>query len=183
LYFDKNPEKLAIMFGSDTANGLPQDLVIKHREYYGINKIPEPPKPSIIKMILTQFTDFMIVILLIVAVVDFFTDEIPAGVALVLVVLLNAIIGFTQELKAKKALDALMSLHVPVAKVIRDGQTNVVDAAELVPGDLVSLDEGDIVPADLRLCEVVQLEVIEVILTGESLGIPKSTRTIRKRVI
>jgi Ca2+-transporting ATPase len=183
LYFDKNSEKLAKMFSSDTTNGLPHNLVSKYREHYGTNKIPEPPKPSIIRMILAQFTDFMIVILLVVAIVDFFTDEVAAGVALVLVVILNATIGFTQELKAKKALDALTALHVPVAKVIRDGQTSVVDAAELVPGDLVVLDEGDVVPADMRLCEVAQLEVIEVILTGESLGVPKSTRTIRKRVI
>lgn len=170
------------MFSSDTTTGLPLNLVQKHRDNYGINKIPESPKPSIIKMILTQFTDFMIIILLVVAFVDFFTDEIPAGVALVLVVILNATIGFVEELKAKKALDALTSLSVPQAKVTRDGKTVVVDASELVPGDLVSLDEGDVVPADMRLCEVSQLEVIEVILTGESLGIPKSIRTIRKRV-
>ena len=170
------------MFSSNTSTGLTQALVETHRGHYGINKIPEPPKPYIFRMILSQFTDFMIIILIVVAIIDFFTDEIAAGVALMLVVILNAAIGFTQELKAKKALDALTSLSVPQAKVTRDWQTTVVNASELVPGDLVTLDEGDIVPADMRLCEVSQLEVIEVILTGESLGIAKSIRTIRKRV-
>ena len=171
------------MFSSNIVTGLAQSLVQKHRDHYGANRIPEPPKASVSKMILGQFTDFIIIILIVVSIIDFFTDEVPSGVALMLVVFLNATIGFTEELKARKALDALSSLSVPQAKVTRDGQTTIIDASELVPGDLVSLDEGDIVPADMRLCEVSQLEVIEVILTGESLGIPKSTRTIRKRVI
>ena len=182
LYFDKNVQKLAEMFGTDLEKGLSSELVSKHESYYGTNKLPDPKKPSILSMLWTQLSDFMIVILLVVAIVEFATEDYKAGIVLLLVVIMNATIGFTQEYKANKALEALTSLSVPKATVIRNGQQETIDSVGLVPGDLVVLDEGDAVPADLRLCEVSQLEIVEAILTGESIGVLKSVRTIRQRV-
>ncbi|KAL2916648.1 hypothetical protein HK105_203760 [Polyrhizophydium stewartii] len=181
LYFDKNAERLAEMFGSNTETGLPSSKVDALRDNYGRNKLPDPPKPSLLKMIFAQISDFMIIILVIAAIVEFATKDFDSGIVLMIVVVLNVTLGTTQEYKASKALEALLTLTVPKATVIRDGVKAVVDSQELVPGDLVLLEEGDAVPADLRLCETAQLEIVEVILTGEPVGVQKSVRTIRKR--
>ncbi|KAI8926362.1 hypothetical protein BC831DRAFT_456893 [Entophlyctis helioformis] len=181
LYFDKNVERLAEMYGSSTEKGLAASRIETLRSHYGPNQLPDPPKPSLLGMIWTQLTDFMVIILIVAAIVEFaFQDPNPAIVLLVVVVL-NVIIGTSQEYKANKALEALLTLSVPQATVIRDGAKSIINSSELVPGDLVVLEEGDAVPADLRLCEVAQLEIIESILTGESLPIAKNIRTIRKR--
>ncbi|KAI8906601.1 hypothetical protein DFJ77DRAFT_195075 [Powellomyces hirtus] len=181
LYFDKNVERLAEMFGSNLATGLPSERIAEMTDHYGTNQLPAPPRESPWMMLWTQVTDFMVLILIAAAVAQFATDDIKAGVVLLIVVAMNVTIGFVQEYKANKALEALLSLSVPKATVIRDGKQEVVDSSVLVPGDLVVLEEGDAVPADLRLCDVAQLEIIEIILTGEALGIPKGVRTIRKR--
>ncbi|KAJ3110318.1 P-type ATPase [Phlyctochytrium bullatum] len=181
LYFDKNVEKLAQMFGTDLNNGLTEERAEELAKHYGSNKLPDPPKPSALKMLWTQLTDFMVIILIIAAIAEFATDDAKAAVVLLIVVVLNVIIGFTQEYRANKALEALLTLSVPKATVIREGKQRVVESAILVPGDIVVLDEGDAVPADLRLCEVSQLEVVEAILTGESVPTNKSIRTIRKK--
>ncbi len=127
-------------------------------------------------------TDFMIMILLTAAIVEFATDDAKAAYVVLAVVIINVLIGVTQEYKANQALEALLTLTVPKASVIRDGKQLIIESGDLVPGDLVVLEEGEAVPADLRLCEVAQLEVVESILTGESLPVAKSIRTIRKRV-
>ncbi|KAI9345199.1 hypothetical protein BDR26DRAFT_800529 [Obelidium mucronatum] len=181
LYFDKNSEKLAHMFGSDIRTGLPSAKVPILQAHYGPNTLPAPPKPSALKMLWTQLTDFMIIILIIAAITEFAMGDPDPAVVLLVVVVLNVIIGFSQEWRANRALEALLTLSVPKATVIRDGKQEVIDSAGLVPGDLVVLEEGEAVPADLRLCEVSQLDIIEAILTGESVGTEKSIRTIRKR--
>ncbi|KAJ3300166.1 P-type ATPase [Borealophlyctis nickersoniae] len=180
LYFDKNVEALAKMFGTDIKNGLTNSQVADFTDFYGQNKLPEPKKESALKMFWGQITDFMIIILILAAIAEIATGDVKAAIVLLVVVVINVIIGFTQEYKANKALEALLSLSVPQAKVIRDGKQEIVNSAVLVPGDIVVL-EGDAVPADLRLCEVAQLEVIEIILTGESLPVSKNTHTIRER--
>ena len=171
------------MFSSSIKSGLDSSVVEKLRAHYGTNHVPSPPGPSILSMLISQVTDFIIIILIVVAIIDFAIHEYDAGIALFVVVIINGTIGFWQEYKANKALEALMSLTVPKATVIRDGKSSSISADQLVPGDLVVLEEGDLIPADLRLCEVSQLEVVEIILTGESLPVSKSVRTIRKRVI
>ncbi|KAI9353333.1 hypothetical protein DFJ73DRAFT_624448 [Zopfochytrium polystomum] len=181
LYFDKNAEKLAAMFGSNTTTGLPSSKIAELSAHYGCNQLPPPPKNSPLKMLWEQITDFMVIILIVAAIAEIATGDPNAAIVLFAVVFLNVVIGFTQEYKASKALEALSTLSVPKATVIRDGIQSEINSADLVPGDLVVLDEGGSVPADLRLCEVSQLEVVEAILTGESLPIQKSIRTIRKR--
>ncbi|KAI8589364.1 hypothetical protein BDZ88DRAFT_151669 [Geranomyces variabilis] len=181
LYFDKNVVQLAEMFGSSLETGLPSERIADLTFHYGPNKLPTPARESPWAMLWTQVTDFMVLILIAAAIVQYATDDAKAGTVLMIVVVMNVTIGFVQEYKANKALEALLSLTVPKASVIRDGKQEVVDSSVLVPGDLVVLEEGDAIPADLRLCEIAQLEVIEIILTGEALGVPKSTHTIRKR--
>ncbi|KAJ3030919.1 UNVERIFIED_CONTAM: P-type ATPase [Siphonaria sp. JEL0065] len=181
LYFDKNSEKLAHMFGSDIRTGLPSAKVTLHQAHYGPNTLPAPPKPSVFKMLWAQLTDFMIIILIVAAIAEFSMGDPDPAIVLLVVVVLNVVIGFSQEWRANRALEALLTLSVPKATVIRDGKQEVIDSAGLVPGDLVVLEEGEAVPADLRLCEVSQLDIIEAILTGESVGTEKSIRTIRKK--
>ena len=181
LYFDKNAERLAEMYGSSTTVGLSSEQVGRFRAYYGENRLPTPPKPSVLHMIWTQLTDFMIIILVIAAIAEMVVGDPKAAAVLLFVVVLNTIIGVAQEFKASQALEALMSLSVPKATVVRDGVQSIIDSHDLVPGDLVLLEEGCLIPADLRLCESAQLELVEVILTGEALPVAKSIRTIRKR--
>ncbi|KAG2175188.1 hypothetical protein INT44_007676 [Umbelopsis vinacea] len=183
LYFDKSVKKLLKMFpNTDPDKGLPSDVVPMLREQYGQNKLPEPPKPSALKMIWTQLTDFMVIILIIACIVEAAEQEFNSMAVLLVVIVLNTVIGFTQEWKASKTLEALMHLSTPQATVIRDGVQQTFSAADVVPGDLVVLDEGEGIPADLRLIEVSQFEAEESILTGESLPVAKTTDAIKAKV-
>ena len=181
LYFDRRVERVVDMFRTDATKGLPSGNIEVLRDFYGPNDLPMPPKPSLLKMFWTQVTDLMVMILILAAIAAGATGDIKAAVVLMVVVVINVAIGFYQEFKANLALEALMSLSVPRATVLRDGKQTVVASRELVPGDVVVLDEGDAVPADLRLIEVSQLEIIESILTGESIGIVKKTDVIATR--
>ncbi|KAG0024353.1 P-type ATPase [Entomortierella chlamydospora] len=185
LCFDRRIKRCLKMFRTSLETGLPSEAIPALREHYGKNILPQPPRASIFKMILSQFTDFMILLLLAVAVLMAATKDFIAMGVLLFVVVLNAIIGFTQEYKAGKALDALTKLSVPRAQVLRDGNTSVINSEELVPGDIVILEEGESVPADLRLAEVSQLEIIESILTGESVAVnkdPKEIKTLTRKL-
>lgn len=123
----------------------------------------------------------MVLALIVVTVVQFGMGDFAEGAVIGTVVVINVIIGFSQEYKANKALEALMSLSVPMATTIRNGRQEPIASSLLVPGDIVVLDEGDAVPADLRLVEVSGLEIIEAILTGESVPSEKDVKHIRKR--
>ncbi|KAK3822083.1 MAG: hypothetical protein JOS17DRAFT_333612 [Linnemannia elongata] len=185
LCFDRRIKRCLKMFRTSLETGLPSEAIPALQEHYGRNTLPQPPSPSIAKMILTQFTDFMILLLLAVAILLAAIKEYISMAVLLIVVVLNAIIGFTQEHKAGKALDALSKLSVPVAQVLRDGNTSMINSEELVPGDIVILEEGESVPADLRLAEVSQLEIIESILTGESVAVnkdPKEIKTLTRKL-
>ncbi|KAF9169744.1 P-type ATPase [Mortierella sp. AD010] len=179
LCFDRRIKRCLKMFRTSLDTGLPSEAIPALQEHYGKNILPQPPRTSVFKMLWTQFTDFMILLLLAVAVLMAATKDFIPMTVLLIVVVLNAIIGFTQEYKAGKALDALTKLSVPKAQVLRDGATSVIDSEELVPGDIVILEEGESVPADLRLAEVSQLEIIESILTGESVAVNKDPREIK----
>ncbi|KAG0301623.1 P-type ATPase [Dissophora globulifera] len=179
LCFDRKIKRCLKMYRTSLETGLPSEAIPDLQEHYGKNILPQPPRTSIFKMIWTQFTDFMILLLLAVAVLMAATKDFIAMGVLLFVVLLNAVIGFTQEYKAGKALDALSKLTVPQAQVLRDGATSMINSEELVPGDIVILEEGESVPADLRLAEVSQLEIVESILTGESVAVAKDPKEIK----
>jgi Ca2+-transporting ATPase len=127
-------------------------------------------------MLWNQVRDIMILILVVAMGASAGIGDYKAMGALAAVIVINIIIGFTQEYKAEKALNALLKLDVPTARVLRNGEVDTLPAAELVPGDIVLLEEGVAIPADIRLCETVNLQVIEAILTGESTAIEKNTQ-------
>ncbi|CAG8652608.1 2678_t:CDS:10, partial [Acaulospora morrowiae] len=178
LYFDRDVTRLLKMFRTSLTEGLNTSSIPSLLSHYGPNKIPEPPKPSIFNMIFNQLKDFMVLILLAATIVTAAESDFKGMSVLLVVIVLNTIIGFTQEYKATKALEALQKLSVPKARVIRDGQQLEIDSSQLVPGDIVILEEGEPVPADVRIVECSHLEVIESALTGESLSVSKSVKKI-----
>ena len=187
-WFSKSGEDVAKFFETDMIKGLSSEQVEEKRSVYGTNEIVSKNKKSIAKMILEQFQDFMIIILIIAAVIsgivgqsngEGFTDSI----IILVIVILNAVIGVIQELKAQKSLESLKNLSAPHSKVIRDGKLQDLESKYLVPGDIVVLETGDYVPADLRLIEAVNLKTQEAALTGESLPVEKNTEKIDKEDI
>lgn len=161
---------------SDAVAGLTASQIQEKRAQCGENRLREKKKKTNLQRFAEQFKDVMILILIVAAVVSFVIacvegepKEFFEPVLILLIVILNAIMGVMQESKAEKALDALKSLSTPHARVIRNGQESVIDAAKLVPGDIIRLEAGDFVPADARLIHSASLKSEESALTGESL--------------
>ena len=160
---------------SDAARGLTEAQVLERRERHGENRLRQKKKKSILGRFLEQFKDAMILILLAAAAVSFAVAcaEGDAGeffepLLILLIVVLNAVMGVMQESKAEKALEALKSLSAPHARVLREGEERIIEASELVPGDIIRLEAGDFVPADARLLVSASLKSEESALTGES---------------
>jgi len=181
LWIDRKVPVLLDMFKVDKDKGLSSDSIEELRKHYGPNNLQPPPKPSPLKMLFGQIYNFMNIILIIATIVEICIGEYKDAIVLFVVIVINIVIGFTQEYKAEKALEALTSLTIPQALVIRDGKQEKINSSELVPGDVVILDEGDGVPADLRIIEQSQLEIVESILTGESVPTAKDIKHIRSR--
>eukprot|EP01128_Nolandella_sp_AFSM9_P003897 TRINITY_DN1713_c0_g1_i1.p1 TRINITY_DN1713_c0_g1~~TRINITY_DN1713_c0_g1_i1.p1 ORF type:complete len:1151 (+),score=297.03 TRINITY_DN1713_c0_g1_i1:53-3505(+) len=180
-YYDIDVKVVVRGFQSDMKKGLTSTEVANRTAIYGLNVLPQPEPRRWWSMLFEQVKDFMMIILFLAAVASYAIGDPKAGSTLLFVILINVIIGFVQEYKAEKAINALMSMDVQKAKVIRDGNQVAVEASSLVPGDIVVLDEGDQIPADLRLFEVSNLKVIEAVLTGESEPIEKTTKPIRSK--
>ena len=179
-YHDQPAESVVDIFQTDAERGLSFGDVEVRRTRYGKNELPRPPPVSRWRVLAYQLTDFMVIILCVVAVIELAIQEWMPAIVLGLVVFFNVVVGYGQEMKAQKALQALETLQVPHANVVREGDAEVVDSPDLVPGDVVLLDEGCQVPADLRLVEAINLEVMEAILTGESEAVLKTTAPIAK---
>jgi Ca2+-transporting ATPase len=161
--------------GSDAERGLSAQQAAERLRQAGPNALAEGRRRSPLAMFLSQFADFMILVLLAAALVSGFIGEPMDTVAILVILLLNAVIGTVQEFRAERAVAALRRMAAPQASVVRDGQPQTLDAAELVPGDLVLLEAGNQVPADLRLLEVAELQTDESALTGESATVAKTT--------
>ncbi|MBI5845954.1 MAG: cation-translocating P-type ATPase [Deltaproteobacteria bacterium] len=158
--------------------GLSAAVAGKRLEEYGPNALAEKGGASVWKMLLAQFADVMIVVLMVAAVVSGILGEVADTVAIVVIVVVNAIIGFVQEYRAEKAMEALKKMAAPAAVVIRDGAPEHVAAFRVVPGDIVVMEAGSVVPADVRLVEAVKFSVEEAALTGESVPVEKNSRPI-----
>lgn len=178
--YNKNPQDLINEIGTDVTRGLSSDAVVAKREQYGENKLKEKKKKSGLARFFEQFKDVMIIILLIAALISFVIacveknpKEFFEPALILLIVVLNAMMGVIQESKAEKALDALKNMSAPHARVLRDGEEKIVNASELVPGDIILLEAGDFVPADARLLRSVSLKSEESALTGESVPAEK----------
>ncbi|HEY9342162.1 MAG TPA: HAD-IC family P-type ATPase, partial [Hanamia sp.] len=141
----------------------------------GPNELEEGKKKSVVKMLLSQFKDVMILILTAAAIISGFIGDFTDTVVIIMIVLLNAILGFYQEYRADKAMQALKKMSVVQAKVLRNKQMTTLPATKLVPGDVVILETGNAVPADVRLIESIHLKTEEAALTGESQPIHKIT--------
>ncbi len=169
-------------FQVSAETGLSSEEVVKRLAEYGENKLQEKKKKSSLQRFAEQFKDVMIIILLIAAGISFVVawyegEGFFEPVLILFIVVLNAIIGVVQEGKAERALDALKNLSAPHARVIRDGREMIVEAAQLVPGDIISLEAGDFVPADARLIRSASLKAEEAALTGESVPSEKDAET------
>ena len=182
---DKSTEIVLNELSTDKTQGLSQSEAASRIEKYGENRLQEKKKKSTLRRFLDQFKDAMIIILLIAAAVSFTLicveknwGELFEPGLILLIVILNAVMGVYQEGKAEKALDALKNMSAPHARVIRDGVEKVVDAAELVPGDIIKLEAGDFVPADARLLQSASLKSEEAALTGESVPSEKDATVV-----
>ena len=182
-WFNKEVKDVEKVLESSVDNGLTDENVKKHQEKFGLNELQSVKKETMFQKFIAQFKDFSIIILIIAAIVSGIVgiaqgEGITDTIVILIVVLVNAIIGVAQESKAEKSLEALQKLTDHASKVIRDGVMVVIPAKELVPGDIVVLDTGDYIPADLRIIEAVNLKTQESSLTGESVPVEKVSNII-----
>ncbi len=184
-YHNETTETVVSQLDSDAVRGLSAKQARERLQQYGENKLREKKKKTNWQRFLEQFKDVMILILLVAAAISFVIacvegnpKEFFEPALILLIVILNAIMGVMQESKAEKALDALKNLSAPHARVIRDGAEQVIDAAGLVPGDVIRLEAGDFVPADARLLRSAGLKSEESALTGESVPSEKDANAI-----
>jgi len=182
-WFNKEIKEVEAKLATNTEKGLSTEEVKKRQEKYGLNQLKTAKKKTLLQRFIDQFKDFSIIILIIAAIVSGVVgvaegEGITDTVIILLVVIVNAIIGVSQEAKAEKSLEALQKLTDHASKVIRNGEITVIPAKELVPGDIVVLDTGDYIPADLRIIEAVNLKSQEASLTGESVPVEKSVEKI-----
>ncbi len=158
--------------------GLTSEEARARLEKYGPNELTERPRPGFLKLLLAQLNNFLIIILIVAAVVSLLLGEVIDAVAIMAIVVLNSVLGVVQESKAEQALAALKRMAAPNAQVIRDGVQVTIPAREVVPGDIILLEAGNYVPADMRLFESVNLKIEEASLTGESVPVNKDARVV-----
>ncbi|MGL4867045.1 MAG: cation-translocating P-type ATPase, partial [Cetobacterium sp.] len=161
-----------------TEAGLKKLDLEKIREEYGLNSLKSKPKKNGFVIFLEQFKDFLVVILLAAAIISFISGNKESTIVILAVLIMNAILGTIQHLKAEKSLESLKKMSSPKAKVIRDGQKQEIDSTQLLPGDIVLIEAGDIVPSDARILEAHSLMVNESSLTGESESVEKIINVI-----
>lgn len=185
IFHHETGETVMQELASSLSDGLSSSQAVQRKQQYGSNRLREKKKKSNLRRFIDQFKDVMILILIAAAAVSFVIACIegdPEGffepVLILLIVVLNAMMGVLQESKAEKALDALKNLSAPHARVLRDGKETVIDASELVPGDIIRLEAGDFIPADARLIQSASLKSEESALTGESVPAEKDAQAV-----
>ena len=178
----RDAHELAREHGVDPAAGLNELQVTQRALQHGANELPTSSRRSLWSLVADQFSDFMILVLMAAAVISGLMGDGVDTLVILLIVLLNAAIGLTQAWRADQALAALQRLAAAQATVLRDSQVQQVPAYTLVPGDIVLLEAGNQVPADLRLIQIAQLKVDESALTGESITVDKHTSVLREEV-
>ncbi len=173
-----SPVAAAKQLESSLETGLNAKQIAERMTEYGPNLLTEKRKRSTWRMLLDQFSEFMILVLIAAAVISGFIGDLGDTIFIIVIVILNAIVGFVQEFRAERAMAALKRMSESNARVLRDSRVDTVNTSELVPGDIVILEAGNIVPADIRIMEAVQLRVDESSLTGESVAIEKQTEAL-----
>ena len=187
-WFNKTFKEVEKELETDLEKGLSKEKVEERQEKYGFNELQQIAKKSLFQRFLEQFKDFSIIVLIIAAIVSGIVgvlqgEGITDTIIILIVVIVNAIIGVAQESKAEKSLEALQKLSDHASKVIRNENMEVVPSKELVPGDIIVLDTGDYIPADLRIIEAVNLKTQESSLTGESVPVEKTSEIIEEQEI
>jgi len=177
-WFALDTEAVTARLGVDAAHGLSADEAARRLAETGPNAIAAEPSPSVWQLALKQLADPMNLMLVAVAVISFFIGQASVGVMVAVLVVLNVVLGARQELKALKSVDALANQQIPQARVVRGGVLTEVAATELVPGDILNLEAGDVVPADGRILRAASLEAQESALTGESAPVEKGAATL-----
>lgn len=161
-------------------NGLSDKEARKKLLEHGPNILEEKEKISLVKLLLRQFTDVMVLVLLVSTVISAFMGDVTEAVTIIAIVIINAILGFVQEFRTEKTMEALKSLAAPVAKVLRNCRMTSIPAEQIVPGDVIFLETGDRVPADSTLLESMSLQADESLLTGESMPVEKTASSSGK---
>lgn len=175
-------EETALRLEVDNSKGLSDREARTRLARIGLNMLEKGPDVAMWQMFLNQFKDFMVLVLLAATAISGFLGEWSDAVTISIIVLLNAVLGVMQEYRAERSMEALSELTAPEARVMRGGLEKKIPAAELVPGDIVILEAGDRVPADIRLTHTVDIEAVEATLTGESTPVKKHTHTQERQV-
>jgi len=173
IYSDLNSSK----------TGLTDHESVKRLDKYGKNKLVKKREFTALKIFINQFKSFLVALLVLAVGVSYYLGETLDAYVIGIIIILNALLGFIQEYKAERAVESLKKLSSTKAKVLRDGREEVIDAENLVPGDIILLEEGDKVPADARLIETINLEMDESALTGESTPVSKELVVLKKEKI
>jgi Ca2+-transporting ATPase len=168
--------------------GLKDETAKKHLETYGFNELKEGKRTTALRILLNQFKDIFVIMLLIATVISFVAassqnEPQTETITIAAIVVLNSVVGFVQEYRSEKAMEAMKKLTAPKARLMRNGREVIVPAKEVVPGDIVLLEAGDRIPADSRLIEVVELRTDEAILTGESTQVGKRIKTVAENTL
>jgi P-type Ca2+ transporter type 2C len=172
-------EEVMKHYGSKTT-GLSHEVVEKQREIFGSNQIEESERVSPVIIFFSQFKDFLVVILMVAAIVSASMGKIESTLVIVAVLILNALLGTIQHIKAEQSLKSLRALSAPNSKVMRDGHTTEIPSSEIVVGDILIVEAGDFIAADARVIESNSLQVSESALTGESVSVEKISEIIEK---
>lgn len=181
-YYRESKEELIKELGANEKQGLTNKVAQEKLAQVGPNALIEGKKKGILEVFLEQFKDLMVIILIVAAVISAFTGNLESTAVIIVVLILNAILGTVQHVKAEKSLEALKSLSAPVAKVLRDGKKQEIAAKDVVSGDILLLEAGDLVTADGRILDNFSLQVNESSLTGESTNIDNLDTTFDKEV-
>ncbi|MBX4196798.1 cation-translocating P-type ATPase [Candidatus Pacearchaeota archaeon] len=178
--YTQKAEDVLYSLGVSPATGLSSQEVVKRRATYGLNELKAKKKINPVILFLNQFRSFIIYILIFALVLSLIADEIVDSISILAILLFNAIFGFMQEYKAEKAIEALKRLSGLQALVLRDGKQTMIEVKELVPGDIIMVEEGSKIPADSRLLEHFNLQVSEASLTGESVPVSKKLDALQE---
>ena len=171
--YQLSKEEIVEQLNVDSNIGLDTAESQSRQEIYGKNQLEEETSVPLWQKILAQFKDVMVITLIVAAIISGFLGELVDAILIIAIVIINAVLGVYQEGKAEKAIESLQKMAAPEARIIRNGQHNMIKASEIVPGDIVVLEAGDIVPADIRLLESSNLQAEEASLTGESVPVEK----------
>lgn len=181
-FYKLTSKELEKEFSTNIDNGLSCEEAKERLKKYGPNKIGEEKGETPLRIFISQFQSVLIIVLIFAAIISFFLGDRVEGGAILFVVVLNALLGFIQEYRADQSVKALKKLVSPVSKVIREGKRKEVPEEEIVPGDIVVLESGDKISADLRIVESARLQVDESILTGESIPVNKTEKVLQEEI-